>query len=313
MNALEKRNNVVGTVCIILATLCWGLSGCSGQYLLHDLSLPTPVVLCIRQVSAGLILIVLDKLFRQKGKDTQPRPSIWKSKQDCKTLLFFSLFGICLTQFSFFMAIYYADSGTATVLQYLSTIIILIVTCIQQRIFPKREELLAILAAVAGTFVISTGGRFNQLAISGHALFFGIVCALAYSTYTLVPGQIVRTYGSKYIVGRGMLISGIFLSIFVRPWTYHLELSGQVLLGFCGLILIGTAAGSTLYHFGASLLPPVKAGIIANFDPVSSVILTAVLLGTKFTAADLVGFVLIISAVFLLNLYWIKKPSPKRE
>ena len=115
MNALEKRNNVVGTVCIILATLCWGLSGCSGQYLLHDLSLPTPVVLCIRQVSAGLILIVLDKLFRQKGKDTQPRPSIWKSKQDCKTLLFFSLFGICLTQFSFFMAIYYADSGTATV------------------------------------------------------------------------------------------------------------------------------------------------------------------------------------------------------
>ena len=38
MNALEKRNNVVGTVCIILATLCWGLSGCSGQYLLHDLS-----------------------------------------------------------------------------------------------------------------------------------------------------------------------------------------------------------------------------------------------------------------------------------
>ena len=229
------------------------------------------------------------------------------------SFLFFSLFGICLTQFSFFMAIYYADSGTATVLQYLSTIIILIVTCIQQRIFPKREELLAILAAVAGTFVISTGGRFNQLAISGHALFFGIVCALAYSTYTLVPGQIVRTYGSKYIVGRGMLISGSFLSIFVRPWTYHLQLSGQVLLGFCGLILIGTAAGSTLYHFGASLLPPVKAGIIANFDPVSSVILTAVLLGTKFTAADLAGFVLIISAVFLLNLYWIKKPSPQQE
>lgn len=99
-----------------------------------------------------------------------------------------------------------------------------------------------------------------------------------------------------------MLISGIFLSIFVRPWTYHLQLSGQVLLGFCGLILIGTAAGSTLYHFGAFPAPPVKAGIIANFDPVSSVILTAVLLGTKFTAADLVGFVLIISAVFLLNL-----------
>ena len=71
--------------------------------------------------------------------------------------------------------------------------------------------------------------------------------------------------------------------------------------------LIGTAAGSTFYHFGASLLPPVKAGTLANFDPVSSVILTALLLGTRFTAADLIGFFFIIGAVFLLNIYQIKK------
>ena len=70
-----------------------------------------------------------------------------------------------------------------------------------------------------------------------------------------------------------MLISGIFFSIFVRPWTYAIDISPQVILGFCGLILVGTAAGSTFYHFGASLLPPVKAGTLANFDPVSSVVL----------------------------------------
>ena len=118
----------------------------------------------------------------------------------------------------------------------------------------------------------------------------------------------MRTYGAKYIVGRGMLISGIFFSIFVRPWTYSIDITPQVILGFwTGLILIGTAAGSTFYHFGASLLPPVKAGTLANFDPVSSVILTVLLLGTRFTAADLVGFFFIIGAVFLLNIYQVKK------
>lgn len=104
-----------------------------------------------------------------------------------------------------------------------------------------------------------------------------------------------------------MLISGIFFSIFVRPWTYSIDITPQVILGFCGLILIGTAAGSTFYHFGASLLPPVKAGTLANFDPVSSVILTALLLGTRFTTADLAGFLCIIGAVFLLQFYRSRK------
>ena len=136
---------------------------------------------------------------------------------------------------------------------------------------------------------------------------------LSYSTYTLIPGKIVRTYGAKYIVGRGMLISGIFFSIFVRPWTYSIDITPQVILGFCGLILIGTAAGSTFYHFGASLLPPVKAGTLANFDPVSSVILTALLLGTPFTTADLAGFLCIIGAVFLLQFYRSRKQRNKEK
>lgn len=307
MHKLTKHKDLLGTISIIIATLCWGFSGCSGQYLLHDLALPTPVVLCIRQISAGVILIVLDLILRRKDRHPSSRPSIWQSREDTMTLIFFAIFGICLTQFTFFMSIYYSDSGTATVLQYLSTIIILVVTCIQMRRLPGKTETAAILMAVAGTFLISTGGRPGNLAISGYALFFGLICAFSYSTYTLIPGKIVRTYGAKYIVGRGMLISGIFFSIFVRPWTYSIDITPQVILGFCGLILIGTAAGSTFYHFGASLLPPVKAGTLANFDPVSSVILTALLLGTRFTTADLAGFLCIIGAVFLLQFYRSRK------
>ena len=117
MHRLTKHKELLGTVSIIIATLCWGFSGCSGQYLLHDLALPTPVVLCIRQISAGIILILLDLIFRKKDSKAHPHPSIWQSREDTMTLVFFAIFGICLTQFTFFMSIYYSDSGTATVLQ----------------------------------------------------------------------------------------------------------------------------------------------------------------------------------------------------
>ena len=170
---VTKHKDFIGTLSIILATLCWGFSGCSGQYLLHDLTLPTPVVLCIRQISAGIILILLDLIFSRKTSRPKPdRPSVWQSREDTMILVFFAIFGICLTQFTFFMSIYYSDAGTATVLQYLSTIIILIVTCLRTKRTPKKIETAAILAAVAGTFIISTGGRPGNLAISGYALFF---------------------------------------------------------------------------------------------------------------------------------------------
>ncbi len=260
------HKDITGTLSILLATLCWGFSGCSGQYLLHDLALPTPVVLCIRQISAGIILIALDLLFRKSTqRHASCRSSIRTSKKDLLILILFAIFGICLTQYTFFMAIYYSDSGTATVLQYLSTILIFLVTCVRTKTLPTKTESAAVLAAVAGTFLISTGGWPGNLAISGYALLFGVICAISYSTYTLIPGRIVRMYGAKYVVGRGMLISGILLSLFVRPWTYEIPLSSEVNLGFCGLILVGTAAGSTFYHFGASLLSPVKAGTLANF------------------------------------------------
>lgn len=101
MHRLTKHKELLGTVSIIIATLCWGFSGCSGQYLLHDLALPTPVVLCIRQISAGIILILLDLIFRKKDSKAHPHPSIWQSREDTMTLVFFAIFGICLTQFTF--------------------------------------------------------------------------------------------------------------------------------------------------------------------------------------------------------------------
>src|SRR5699024_11631265 len=98
MYRLTKHKELLGTVSIIIATLCWGFSGCSGRYLLLDLALPTPVVLCIRQISVGIIVILMALIFRNKDSKSHSHPSIWLSMEDTMTLVFFAIFGICLTQ-----------------------------------------------------------------------------------------------------------------------------------------------------------------------------------------------------------------------
>ena len=65
-------------------------------------------------------------------------------KRDTIHLLAFAIFGITFCQFTYFMAIQASNAGTATVLQYLSPILILAVVCMRELRLPKRLELAAI-------------------------------------------------------------------------------------------------------------------------------------------------------------------------
>ena len=88
VHKLTKHKDLLGTIFHYHRHPLLGFSGCSGQYLLHDLALPTPVVLCIRQISAGVILILLDLILRRKDHHSSSHPSIWQSREDTMTLIF---------------------------------------------------------------------------------------------------------------------------------------------------------------------------------------------------------------------------------
>jgi len=83
----------------------------------------------------------------------------------------FAFVGLFLNQFSYLQAIALSNAGTATVLQYLCPVIILVYICLKNRTAPTASEVTSIVLAMAGTFLIATHGQWNQLSVTPLGLF----------------------------------------------------------------------------------------------------------------------------------------------
>ncbi len=52
---------------------------------------------------------------------------------------------------------------------------------------PQRIEMLALVLAVGGTFLLATHGNITNLAISTETLVWGLASAVAMALYNLIP------------------------------------------------------------------------------------------------------------------------------
>ena len=88
-------------------------------------------------------------------------------------MLLFSLIGMLFMQYGYFLAIGHSNAATATVLQYLAPVMIVIYVSIRYHKMPSFFEFAAVLCALLGTFLLATHGNVKSLSISPLALFWG--------------------------------------------------------------------------------------------------------------------------------------------
>lgn len=153
-----------------------------------------------------------------------------------------------------------------------------------------------------GTFLLVTHGDPTSLSISPAALFFGIASAFAAAFYTTYPSTLIARYGTLPIVGWSMLIAGLMLTPLYAGRGTTFVIDGGLLLAFFYLVVIGTALTFSLYLKGAQMIGGPKASILSCAEPLSSALLSVVLLGVAFTLPDWLGTLLIVSSVVLISM-----------
>lgn len=289
-------NTTKGTILTLIAGIAWGLSGTSGQYLMEQ-GFPVLVLTNIRLLLAGgLLLGYLLLTDREKLK------AMLRDKQTLGSILLFALFGLLLNQFSYLKSIYESNAGTATVLQYVCPVGILAYTCIKDRVAPTLTEILSIILAIGGTFLIATHGQLNQLTVTPAGLFWGLFAAFTYALYILIPIQLIKSWGSIPVIGIGMMMAGSALTPFSGLLHFHWKLSMEVYLSLAGIVLIGTILAYTLFLKGASLVGPVKSSLLAAVEPISAVFFAFAIMHERFYLIDFAGMAMILIAVLLISL-----------
>lgn len=293
--APEKKS--IGILYTLSGGICWGLSGCFGQYLFREKGVTADWLVTMRLIIAGCILILLGLCF-QKRKIW----SIWKKKRDRKRLILFALAGMLVSQFTYFSAVQYSNAGTATVLQSLSSVMILVIICLRERRLPRKLETGAMLCALLGVFLLSTHGNIHTMTLTELALIFGLASAVGAVAYTILSGSLLLEYGVYAIVGFAMLVAGVVMLAAVRPWRFEIAWDMQLFLALCGVAVIGTAVAYSLFLKGVSIVGPFMGSLLGTVEPITAVLISLLFLKEPFAWMDIIGFVLILGTVCVLSL-----------
>ena len=298
-----KKETIIGTFLTIAGGILWGISGVCGQFLFQNKDVTASWLVPLRLVTAGFLLLCY-YVIRDKGKTFD----IWKTKRNRIDIIIYGLAGMMLCQYSYFQTIEWSNAGTATVIQYLGPALIVVWVCLQTKRLPERKEVLGVILAVTGIFLIATHGNPTTLALSQKALIMGLISAVSVVIYTVKPARMQAEFDTPLVLAWGMLIGGIALTIAFRPWNNKVIFDGETFTALAFIILFGTMAGFSMYMTGVKMIGSVKASLYSCVEPVASMVLTAVWMKVSFTTPDLIGTAFVIATIIILAL-----PSPLKK
>lgn len=282
-------NRRLGLIEVISGGILWGTSGTVAQAIFSHAQVPTLWLTGVRLNLAGLLLLGWFTISR--GRQVW---AIWRQPAMVGRLVLFSLLGMVPSQLAYFLAIAYGNAPTATVLQFLGPLFIIIYLALAQRQWPRRIDVVSIVIALLGTFLLVTNGQFTHLALAPLALLWGILAGVGSASYTLLPRRLLATYDARLVVGWAMWLgslpfSGILLT------TRLPQANGPVLGGIAFIVIGGTMLAYLLYLKSLENLAPSTTGMLSAFEPLTATVLAVTVLGTPITGAEILGGLCVIA------------------
>lgn len=292
--------NTKGILFTIAGGIFWGLSGNFGQYLFQEKELNAHWLVSVRLLSAGIVMLLISAFNKENRKNMF---EICKGKKNIFELLVFSILGMLGCQLTYYVTIEVSNACTAIVLQYTSPVLIMLYIALRNKKLPVRSEMTALVLVILGTFFLATHGNIHSLAISKKALVWGLSSAVTVVFYNLVPIRLMNKYGTITVLGWGMLIGGIVLSAFTKPWIVPGIWDYQTVIALVFLILMGTIFAFSAYLYGVRFIGAGKANLFAAAEPLTSAVVGVAFMGVVMTGMDVLGLVCILVGVGVLSVF----------
>ncbi|MGY5340506.1 DMT family transporter [Levilactobacillus spicheri] len=300
-----QRSRRLGLTEVISGGILWGASGTFAQAVFSRYQVPTLWLTGVRLLLAGLLLL----LWYAAGH-SRAVWALWRQPKMVGRLLLFSLLGMVPSQLTYFLAIAYGNAPTATVLQFLGPLFIIIYLALAHRTWPRRIDLLSIGIALLGTYLLVTNGHLTSLALAPRTLFWGLLAGVSSASYTLLPRRLLATFDARLVVGWAMLVGSLPFGGILVTTRLH-QTNGTVIGGIAFIVIGGTMLAYLLYLKSLESLTPSTTGMLSAFEPLTATVLAVTLLGTPITGAEIVGGLCIIATTLLQALP--EKVTPAAE
>lgn len=148
---------------VVLAGIMWAGRGIGAENFFEKCSMNSMELTAFRMMAAGFILIG-GTVWQGKMKESliclRKKPRLWID------IVIYAILGLMLMHYTYFEAIAYGNAATATVVLYSCPAMVICYNAIRHRKLPSKEEVITVLLAVGGTYLLVTGGDPSKLSVS---------------------------------------------------------------------------------------------------------------------------------------------------
>ena len=266
---------------IHLAVFLFGLSGLFGKLL--SLS---PIIIVLGRVFFSSIFLLIMLLYLKK--DMKPKQQ--------KHYFYFVITGIILAIHwsTFFKSI---QVSTVAIGLLTFTTFPVFVTFLEPYFFKEKIRLSDIIIAIVtflGVVLIIPG--FDPSNNLTQGVLWGVVSGFTYAIVSMLNRKYVKEYSSFVIAFYEQFVATIVLTPFFFLQKPVFGLKDIFLLILLGIVFTGTS--HSLFINGLKNIKTQTAGIISSLEPVYGIIFAAFLLKEIPTLREILGGIVILSAVF---------------
>ncbi len=279
-----RRRRLLGIALALISAASFGLMPVLTKVVYDDGGKPI-AVLSVRFTLAAAVLLVLARAKRER----LPRG------RDLVALALLGGVGYVSQALCFFFALERIPAGLTTLLLYFYPALVVVLGAVVLRARPRPLAVLCVALATVGTALTIGPVRGGQ----GLGVALGLLAALVYAVYILASSRVtgVGSFAMSATVLAAGAVSFDLLALLTRP-QYPSAAEAWLALG--GVALFGTVVAVTAFFAALALLGPADTSVVSTFEPVVSVATAAVVLGERLTALQVLGGVVVVTAVAAL-------------
>jgi drug/metabolite transporter (DMT)-like permease len=292
----QVSSRIKGLMMVITGATLWGLSGTAAQVLFQEKQISAEWLVVVRMMIAGSALLLFAACKRMAVF------SIWTDSKSIASLLLFGLVGMLGVQYTYFASIATGNAATATLLQYLVPVYIVLYAMVAEKHRPTKEVALAIVSALLGTFLLITNGSTGELKVPWISVVWGILSGVALAFYTLSSAQMLKKWHSIIVVGWGMVVGGGGMCFASPPFPLppvRWDVETGLLILF--VVVFGTLFAFLLFVESIRYLSPTESSLLSSVEPLSAVVASIAFLHVPFGLFQAIGAACIIVTVLLLS------------
>ncbi|MGC5773371.1 DMT family transporter [Paenibacillus pabuli] len=293
-----QRSRNSGLFFVLTGAICWGIGGTVSQKLFQQYGIDVNWFVTVRLLIAGILLLMVQSFTVRRSQIFE----VWKTRKMAVQLIIFGFFGMLAVQYTYMASIKHGNAAVATLLQYLSPIIIMFYLILRKRAVLTRKDVASATLALGGCFLLLTNGSLSQLSVSLPAMVWGLLSGVAAAFYTLYAVKLIEKWDSLVVVGWAMITGGVGLSLIHPPWKMDLAnipLETYVYLVFT--IIFGTMIAFWFYIESLKSLTAKETSLLGSVEPLSAVGTTVVWLHEPFGMFQWLGTACIIGLILLLQ------------